>query len=572
MADPPKPPPSQHRFKTRAGIQRKSAEERAAFIQAEAARQANQALPPPSLTPQRTGQRNPPGTAQRDVRHKNQNIGSVFGSSGAGTGPRTKNNAAVAGTEELVQKAANEGGARNEESEKRKGPDDLGSEEKPAPATHKTAARRAKSTAKKDGIVYVSDNEVEGMEGKPIDIEDIDRISISSKDDSDADKNDRNDDDDTAVVTSGRSRWRRANRKATPSRGLRPVRAARDPFSRGEEDQDQPGMKVKVKRKAKGVAKSQAELGGDPMDLDEIVDEDDEAAIAVAPKDSMLEEKGTGVRRKTTGKDSHTLHETIEERSERLRYATESRDLRDELLSHSRQTDPSDCPLYLFQFPPLIPMLVRSSDHNQVTTVKTESPTLPVRPEDDEAVASAAAASGATAPPSDEPPKLLTAANMRSGSGSGSRPTSMDNPNPSQALLPPGRAGTMHVHRSGKVTLEWGCSSSSLTTTTTIFSPPQSTTTTNMQLHMGSDLDFLQDVVYLTTTTTTTSGSTSKNTLETQQQQQQQQQPQGGKEEEEGGGGEEEEEEGERETRKAYALGQVSGKIVVVPDWVRLFE
>jgi DNA-directed RNA polymerase III subunit RPC4 len=82
------------------------------------------------------------------------------------------------------------------------------------------------------------------------------------------------------------------------------------------------------------------------------------------------------------------------------------------------------------------------------------------------------------------------------------------------ARLPSGFAGKLNVHKSGKVTLEWG--------------------ETNMEVKWGSEVDFLQDVVLAV--------------------------------------GDRGEEPGAAETRSAFALGQVRKKFVVIPDWQKIYE
>ena len=82
------------------------------------------------------------------------------------------------------------------------------------------------------------------------------------------------------------------------------------------------------------------------------------------------------------------------------------------------------------------------------------------------------------------------------------------------ARLPPGFAGKLNVHKSGKVTLEWG--------------------ETNMEIRWGSEVDFLQDVVLAA--------------------------------------GDEREDVTVGDERSAYALGQVQKKLVVIPDWQKIYE
>jgi RNA polymerase III RPC4 len=517
MADPSKPPPPPRRFKTRAGIQRKTAEERAAFIQAEQLRQANQSQSPSSQPQHDTGRRT--GLSQREPRTRNENTGGVFSATGAATSSRTKGTHAVSGVEELVQAA--EGSANlavgAEGSRKVKG--GAAREEDAAGIAKRPAGKPAKATAKKDEVIYVPDDEAEGIEGKAVDIEDIDRTSISSG---------MEDDEDDDIVL---SRRRLPNRTPKPNLGLRPVRAARDPHSRGEDDPSPVSTKARRKGKAKEAIEIDADQG-DKMDLDH---EAEHAAIIVEQTSPPPDEEKatlpssqspTKRRRKSTTKEANPQFETIEERAERERYTTELRKLRNEL---SASTDhahedahlgtptpqiPQEGRLYLFQFPPLTPMLI-NPDHHHHPNIKPEPnpdanvpAAAPPDPQIKKETDTAQPTTTTTAVTTNT--KLLTAANT--------------------PPLPAGLAGRLDVHRSGKVTLEWGNAHNTGTGTTA--------TTTNLEVKWGAEVDFLQDVVVLG---------------------------------EDAGDGEGEEK-GKGERKKAWALRQVRNKFVVVPDWERIYE
>ena len=535
MADPPTNP-STHKFRVKAGINRKNPEQRAAAIQAEALRLANQIQPQASPAQQDAARRT--GSIQRDARVKTQNTASVFGSGAGATSSKPKSAHAVSGTEELIQ------GAEGGESVSL-GREGLGkaravasNEEKPTTATQKKSGRQAKSTAKKDDAIYFSDGDIEGQEGKPVDIEDIDRISISS---------DGHEEVDDEIVV---SRRRRVNKTPKPTLGLRPVRAVRDTLVRDDAENE---AYTKVRRKAKGVERNKADTDhGDTMDLD---DEDENIAVTarqttppLADRSNLPSQSPTKRRRKSSTKGLKPEFETIEERAERARYTSDLRKLKNELATGTQEhrqwdeesreasplSDPREGRLYLFQFPPLTPMLINPSQpQNQpeiksepTTTTTTESnapasasapaPTEPeVKKEDAADTKTPLTTTSTTAP---ERPKLLTACNPSS--------------------LPAGLAGKLHVHRSGKVTLEWGHGG-------------HTNEPTNLEVKWGAEVDFLQDVVLLTSSPSPSSAAA------------------GGSG---GDGGDQGASAGFDGGKRAWALRQVRNKFVVVPDWGRIYE
>jgi RNA polymerase III RPC4 len=496
-------------------------EERAANIQAEALRQANQIHLRPSQTQQDVGRRT--GPVQREPRIRSQDTGSVFSSAGAATGSRAKSTHAVSGTEELVQQA--EGGDLGTVGREASGKVKAirGTGDKPDATTKKATGRQAKSIIKKDDVIYLSDDQAEEDEGKAVDIEDIDRISISSGADDEGEQD---------VVLLGR---RRINKTPKPKLGLRPVRAARDPFARGDGQNE---VYTKVRRKGTGRKQNNDDQGhGDKMDLD---NEDDGIAVTAKQTTPIAEEKTVlpsqspmKRRRKSSSKDTKPQFETIEERAEGERYTSELRKLRNELSTdftdHPQEDEkshradlrqPQDGRLYLFQFPPLTPMLIDPSHQPEIKpepTADSNAPaaasTVPTEPQvkKEDGVDAKAQPTTAAARPTAEPgkPRLHTAANGPS--------------------LPAGLAGKLNVHQSGKVTLEWGVGGSG----------GGSKKQTNLEVKWGTEVDFLQDVVLAS-----------------------------GAEEGVGGGGGG----GGNQGRKAWALRQVRNKFVVVPDWGRIYD
>ncbi len=494
MADTPKPPPPQRKFKVRTDVHRKTAEERAANIHAETLRQANQAQLQPSPTQHEVGRRT--GYVQKDPRISTQNTGSVFSSTGAATSSRAKGSHTVSGTEELFRRAEGAEIPAVEAGTSRKSRAATRVGEKPANTAKRVAGKAEKSTAKKDDVRYVSDGESDGEEGKAVDIEDIDRISISSGED--------DEEDDDIVLT----RRRRIHKAPKANLGLRPVRAARDVLARGE---GQNQAYTKAKKNGKEKEQSQADPDhGDTVDLN---DEDGNFAVTGKQATPMFEDKAvppsqspTRRRRKSSTKDTRTQLETHEERTEREIYTSELRKLRNELSTGSQDrapkeegfhgaalTDPQDRRLYLFQFPPLTPMLIDPLHQAEVKVELSADCNAPTDPQVKKEGGTEAQAQPTTDP---ENPRLLTAANT--------------------PALPTGLAGKLHVHQSGKVTLDWGGG----------LNP------TNLEVKWGSELDFLQDVVL------TSSGAA--------------------------GGG--------ISGSKAWAMRQVRNKFVVVPDWGRIYE
>lgn len=136
--------------------------------------------------------------------------------------------------------------------------------------------------------------------------------------------------------------------------------------------------------------------------------------------------------------------------------------------------------LFLIQFPPLTPNLVIPSKESdpitQPTTTKDE-----VKVEDDE---------------EPSPNKLVTAVDQN---------------------LPAGRVGRLNLHKSGKVTLDWGGIS--------------------FELDKGADVNFNQEALIASTSTTTT-GTAAAET--------------------------------EQEDKQVWAMGELSGKFVASPEWSRL--
>jgi DNA-directed RNA polymerase III subunit RPC4 len=99
------------------------------------------------------------------------------------------------------------------------------------------------------------------------------------------------------------------------------------------------------------------------------------------------------------------------------------------------------------------------------------------------------------------------------------------------SMLPSGCVGKLNVHASGRISLDWGG--------------------VDMEVRLGSQVGFLEDAVLVSANALEGSG-------------------QGAGGDEDGVSGEVEE--GKEGEGTVYALGQVEGKLVVVPDWGRLYD
>lgn len=559
MADPQRNP-STHRFKVKAGINRKNPEQRAAAIQAEALRLANQIQPQATPAQQDAARRT--GSIQRESRTRTQNTTSVFGSGAGATSSKPKSGHAVSGIEELIQGV--EGGEGVPTGSEIRGKDKAvtSNEERPPTAGQKKSGRQANSTAKKDDVIYFSDGDVEGKEGNPVDIEDIDRISISSDGDEEV--------DDDIVV----SRRRRVNRTSKPTLGLRPVRAARETLAGVDAENE---AYTKVRRKAKGMEQNRADTDhGDTMELDE---EDENIAFTAGQTTPPREDKAilpsqspTKRRRKSSAKGLKPEYETIEERAERARYTSELRKLKDELVTGTHDSRPKDeespevAPLsnpregrlYLFQFPPLTPMLIDPSQNQKQNQpeIKSEPLTTTTAITETTAPPTASSSTSTSGPAHTEEPafKKEDGADPKTplpnpGTAEPERPkllTASSDP----SSLPAGRAGTLHVHQSGRVTLEWGQGPKPGHNHHDGGSATAAAEPTNLEVRWGAEVDFLQDVLLLSSSSSGGVGAAGKG---------------------EGGSvGREDTDAGKR--NKAWALSQVRNKFVVVPDWARIYE
>ncbi|QDS77135.1 hypothetical protein FKW77_001175 [Venturia effusa] len=194
---------------------------------------------------------------------------------------------------------------------------------------------------------------------------------------------------------------------------------------------------------------------------------------------------------------------TVEDHAEYERYQQDLFDMTKEL-SHAAvddqgkelEQDHKKDRTYLFQFPPVVPDLL------------PQSPIF-VKDEPAEGAAPAAPAETTIADPTAEPPAAPVIKIEDDAQDKSKRPAHLPK-------LASGFVGKMQVHKSGKVTLNWGGAS--------------------LELHKGIDCTFLQDIVLVKRDEDAPAAAVAKGAI----------------------GGE------------AMAFGQVRGKFVVTPDWDRV--
>lgn len=206
-------------------------------------------------------------------------------------------------------------------------------------------------------------------------------------------------------------------------------------------------------------------------------------------------DKSKGANRVFGGKKKPTFN-TEEEEQEWNRYQNDLQTLVDELGHVDVDTDGEATEeyvrmkseaVYLFQFPPVLPTLRPASQ-----IVKPDPEDLPAAPPSPKQTKR-----GTTVAPKSDPDNVVKVEDDAPGTV----------PDLGVPKLPHGAVGKMRVHKSGKITLDYGG--------------------TSLQLNKGLDASFLQDAV-ITKLPTPVS---------------------------------------EEASGKAYALGPVRGKFVITPDW-----
>jgi DNA-directed RNA polymerase III subunit RPC4 len=397
--------------------------------------------------------------------------------------------------------------------------------------------KRIGKAVKNDGPLMLSSDE-EGLEEDGL-RRDIETIEISSDEEDDPIVDG---DDNEGPISATAKGKRRENRARVPraKMALRPVRAPRETRETHELDVFSSRKKVQRSLRDRGKAyRGDDAIGGalvddDIMDLDEPGPSTDFSLQGIEAQAKSSRKKSLSAK----DKDSKLASETIEERAERIRYSEDVRKIRHELSAVRPVMAPSDDfdmteptrldremangregKIYLFQFPPLTPMLVDPAHKDDVVEIKQEPGAEGTQPD---------GAAGAGASPvqssskskekeKEKPPQIKKEDNDSKEEAKAHIAAAAENAKiltADGARLPPGLAGKLNVHKSGKVTLEWG--------------------ETNMEVRWGSEVDFLQDVVLAA-------------------------------------GDDGVDVKGEEE-RSAFALGQVQKKLVVIPDWQKIYE
>lgn len=549
--DPPQDGPSQpRRFQTRRGIQRTSKADREAFARAEAERVAHAQRETERLAAAAArGTYIPRGRGAAALlnnsaeRIRNENSGGVFGAAvpglpgtrgrgrgrgrgGATFGEEVKEESDIAGAPAA---AAGEQNAEKKATTRKKAAavEDVDDEKKPAKTKAKSAAeeRRKTAAAKKAELDIVSSDDEGVVEEGPR--RDIETIEISSDEELGEDEDDNNEGPLSTIAKGKRSQ--RSLRPPRAKMALRPVRASRDAREVNEFDGFSARKKVQrsVKERDKTyVATGEDEFDGVPVDdADEMdVDEGGQGPSAQDELDFSLagiEARSKNKKKGPPVKDTKVASETIEERAERLRYAEDVRKIRHELSAMAPvmaptgedvdMTEPERLDYaaakgqtYLFQFPPLTPMLVDPALRDE--TGPTDESTA------DGTTAIPTPVAGNKGKEKEKPPHIKKEDEEKNEIKAAAATERSKVLMADGARLPSGMAGKLNVHKSGKVTLEWGG--------------------TNLEVRWGSEVDFLQDVVLA------------------------------GADDEVGVDG----------TKNAYALGQVQKKMVVIPDWQKIYE
>lgn len=504
----------------RTGIQRKTLAEREQFAKEEAERQKTRAAENASVRGLARGGRDGRGgrgaatTGQSQERARDGPIGGggVFGA-GSGLRPGGKSKSSLpAGYSELLEghQPADAGETLRSVAAKETATDvnDGG-----------TSSGKSAAPKKGDVVDIITDEEPDEIPKR-----DIEQIWISSNEEED-------------IATSSKRKQKATPRLARAGIGLRPVRA---PRTLKEEEADTAASR----RKPRALKKNDSEI----YSLDDDVMEVDEPVHLVKEQPSSPEMRRRSLKKqasKGVRDPKFAAAETIEERTERLRVVDDVQKLKDLFVGGQTMRNTAvedaeameasldsldDGKLFLFQLPPLTPFLIDPSAIPEEPEVKVEqsgdtrTATIPTTTID--------ATTGSEVKKDPDAPATKTGKRGPEFDGllTASEPQ----------RLPSGIVGKLRVHKSGKVSLDWGG--------------------TDMEVRWGSEVGFLQDVVLVK------SGDEHKG--------------------ENGAGDDREEDEddvvgGRRTTDgatkaqgvgKTYALGQVRKKLVLVPDWVKLYD
>jgi DNA-directed RNA polymerase III subunit RPC4 len=443
-------------------------------------------------------------------------------------------------------------------------------------------AATGSSIAQPGKIVIAEDEEAD------VERRDIERIWISS------DEEDAEEVEDDIVDVKGK---RRAStvKPAKPKRigaglGLRPVRAPRTRTAEEEAafEAHRKRSPSRLKRETTTAAPSSAIIDI-PSDEDAMAIDPDTSTIPKPIKDNTtspeLKKKSLAKSRpSTTRRDGSrpSLTETADERAERLRAQHDTDRLLE--LFHRRPHSNIDVSsnekdaeaeteaekLLLFQFPPITPQLfdvaaaitIPDDDPAPVPIPVSDSIAPKIKPDPDQQQQQQ---QQQQPPPASTKPPITTASTEKEKIAGVSKDESILTAADAKTRLPSGWVGKMHVHRSGRVTMDWGGAA--------------------MEVRLGAEVGFLQDAVCLRAPGRRPDGgvdgavglegcgSGKGKGRDNNGESEMDRRPGGdGQGAGLGGDGEGEGEGGGLGTGTAYSLGQVGAKLVVVPDWARLYD
>lgn len=354
-----------------------------------------------------------------------------------------------------------------------------------------TSGIRTSNRKNEEEYIPVSDDDQDNQPKR-----DIERIWISSDEDEDA-------------IVGRKGKQRLTSRTPKMSFGLRPVRAAREVSD--QVDDEKLG-------KTSGLVKSDDDNTVADVDTDQMLVDDVTPITKKDPPSSPELSKRTAKKVDNRLKDTKLLVETAEERAERLRMSGDIDKLREQFLSpyydldNDRMMDDGEGEtdtrhtghdrMFLFQLPPLIPQLFDPLTRPSTAAAPggvDDAQGIQVKAEPDASGTVGEAEKDEDKEKTEPPSTVFTSASSVS------------------ERFPPGLVGKLNIHKSGKVTLDWGG--------------------TDMEVRYGTDVDFLQDVICVQSCQLPELTDT-----ETQEQ-----------------------------TGKVYTLGQVEKKMVLVPDWGKLY-
>lgn len=425
-----------------------------------------------------------------------------------------------------------------------------------------------RATNEHPNLEIISDDEADGDRQR---LDTIINLS-SDQDDFDDDSEIQDDTDDEKPRDSRRKGKQNEGIKADKSKlELRPVmsRTNPDPEAKKKAKAEKKSRDGAIKKVESVVQDLDADVtAGDAMDIDE--------PVPVKEQPSSPEMKRRGLKKPGgRAREAKFANETIEERAERLRMMHDAQRLRRvfkqvrvkseepavgvaaAVREDSKQTDQSDDAgiddtrdpkgeLFLFQLPPLTPFLVDSASVDEEPEVKKEPGT--------DGVATATTATNPTTG-GDETKKANTDDGVSptkpelqiEGTLTATEPT----------RLPAGLVGKLRLHKSGKVSLDWGGA--------------------DMEVRYGSTVDFLQDVVMVETRRKNNNTNSSSSSGVGHVDGEADGNSSGGAAAGDGPAAGNTLDEVKQETDDgldgtAYTLGHVRQKMVCIPDWAKLFD